>query len=91
MRDELFYRFSIGHEGARLPLVPKPVGMPDAVGTIEWAALDVIQAQPAHRYSPTSLARCGRRLICLRLSSGTNVLIADLPSEAFQVLLSTGA
>jgi hypothetical protein len=43
--DELDHRLGVGHESARLALVPQTVGVPDAVGTIQRTALNVIQAE----------------------------------------------
>jgi hypothetical protein len=47
MTDELFDRFGVRHQGARLTLIPQAVGVPDAVGAVQRTALDVIQAQTA--------------------------------------------
>jgi hypothetical protein len=45
--DQLLDGLGVGHEGTRLSLVPQSVRVPDAVGAVQRAALDVIQAQPA--------------------------------------------
>jgi len=47
VQDEMFNSVGIGHECSRLALVPQPVGVADAVGAVQRAALDVVQTQPA--------------------------------------------
>jgi len=44
---ELGHCVGIGQQGARLALIPQALGMADAVGAVQRAALDVVQAQPA--------------------------------------------
>jgi hypothetical protein len=44
---QLIDRFGVRHQRARLPLIPQPVGMPDAVRTTQWTTLNVIQGQTA--------------------------------------------
>ncbi|WP_206443140.1 hypothetical protein [Candidatus Protofrankia californiensis] len=45
--DQFLHRLGVGHERTRYPLIPQAVGMPDAVGTVQRAALNVVQAQAA--------------------------------------------
>ena len=45
--DQPLHRFGVGHQGARLALIPQAVGVPDAVRAVQRAALNVVQAQPA--------------------------------------------
>ena len=45
--DQPLNRFGVGHQGTRLALVPQAVGVPDAVGAVQRAALNVVQAKPA--------------------------------------------
>ena len=45
--DQPLHRLGVGHQGARLALIPQAVGVPQAVRAIQRAALNVVQAQPA--------------------------------------------
>jgi hypothetical protein len=45
--DQPLHGFGIGHQRTWLALVPQAVGVPDAVGAVQRATLNVIQAQPA--------------------------------------------
>ncbi|MGH3795275.1 MAG: hypothetical protein ACRDSP_10330 [Pseudonocardiaceae bacterium] len=45
--DQLFDGLGVGHERTWHPLIPQAVGMPDAVGAVQRAALDVVQAEAA--------------------------------------------
>jgi len=45
--DQPLNGFGVGHQSARLTLIPQAVGVPDAVSAIQRAALNVVQAQPA--------------------------------------------
>ena len=44
---QFFHRFGITHEGARHPLNPQAVGVPDAVGAVQRTALDVVETEAA--------------------------------------------
>lgn len=47
VRHELLNRLGVGSQGTRRALIPEAVRVPDAVGTVQRAPLDVIQAQAA--------------------------------------------
>jgi hypothetical protein len=45
--DQFFDSLGVAHEGARLSLIPQPVGVTDAVGAVQRAPLDVVEAEAA--------------------------------------------
>jgi hypothetical protein len=45
--DQLLNRLGVGHERDGLVLAPQAVGVPDAVGAAQRAALDVVETQAA--------------------------------------------
>lgn len=45
MGHQLLDGLSVAHDGPRLALVPEAVGVADAEGAVQWAALDVVQAE----------------------------------------------
>jgi hypothetical protein len=45
MSNQCFDGLSVGHERSRLAVIPQPVGVPDAVGAIQRAALDVVEGK----------------------------------------------
>jgi hypothetical protein len=47
MGNQFFDGSSVSHERTRHPLIPQAVGVPDTVRAVQWAPLDVVQAESA--------------------------------------------
>ena len=47
MIHQYFDGLCIRQQGAWLPLIPQPVGVPDAIGAVQGTTLDMVQAEAA--------------------------------------------
>jgi hypothetical protein len=81
--DQFLDGLGIGHERLWHPLIPQPVGVPDAVRAVQRTALDVVQAEAALPVFD-NLAGSSRQLLDLIPAEQSNANAHPATSYAIQ-------